>query len=114
MKQAVASFQGTNNPPATSAMETDEPESKNPALPDIIRDLKTDIATIAQEMRHLFNQCPQQRPKRNHSMELSPEISELIDELKQDIATIALEMRAKFAQQATLNSTNQPQRKFGT
>ncbi len=114
MKQAVASFQGTNNPPATSAMETDEPESKNPALPDIIRDLKTDIATISQEMRHLFNQCPQQRPKRNHSMELSPEISELIDELKQDIATIALEMRAKFAQQATLNSTNQPQRKFGT
>jgi len=114
MKQAVESFQVPHRPNEKSAMETEEQENKNCDFPEIIRDLKNDIATISQETRNLFNQCMPQRPKRNHSMEIPPEISELIAELKQDIATVALEMRAKFGQQTTLYSTNQPQRKSGT
>ncbi len=63
MKQAVESFQVTHRPNETSAMETEEKDSTNLALPEIIRNLKNDIATISQEMRHLFNQGMQQRPK---------------------------------------------------
>jgi len=113
MKQAVESFQVTHCPNETSAMETEEKDSTNLALPEIIRDLKNDIATISQETRHLFNQGMKQRPKRNHSMEISLEILELIAELKHDIATVAIKMRAKFGQQTNVKSPTNPNENQG-
>jgi len=122
IKQAIESFHMPPHHNEQSAMETEDEDRVHLAppptldystlkqfdLPDIIHDLKNDIATISDEMCTLFKQSMPQQPKTEHSMEITPVISELIAELKHDIATIALEMQAKFDQQETLKSTHQP------
>jgi len=66
-----------------------------------VTQLKTEIASL-----HPTPESNDMETDIDHSKEITPNISELITELKHDIATIAIEMQAKFAQQATLNLTN--------
>jgi len=66
-----------------------------------VTQLKTEIASL-----HPTPESNDMETNIDHSKEITPNISELITELKHDIATIAIKMQAKFAQQATLNLTN--------
>jgi len=118
IKQAFESFPVTPCHNEPSAMDTTTTTGDNPKpleLPEIIRDLKNDIAAISNETRDMIQRCLPQRTKRNHSsMEITPEISVLIDKLKHDIANVTMEMRAKFQQHAILTANHQPQQPSGT
>jgi len=121
IKQAFASFPVPHHTTEQIAMETKEkdsvhsaaastPDGDTPkclALPDIIRNLKNDIASISHKTCAMIKQCTPQWPKIDHAMEITPEISDLIDKLKHDIAAVAIEMQAKFKQQAIVTSTLQ-------
>ncbi len=125
IKQAIASFHAPTCHHEQSAMETEAAEgvhSENPPpmevsnhcdLPDIIRDLKNDIATISHETRTMFKQCMQHKPTKAYTAAIPPDVSDLINELKHNIANVAMEMRAKFNQQDTLKLTQQPKRTSG-
>jgi len=68
-----------------------------------VTQLKTEIASL-----HPTPESNDMETKVDHSKETTPNISDFITELNHDIATIAIKMWAKFAQQATLKSTNNP------